>query len=79
MPTEVVIKEFGGSENLELSKFSLQSPNSNEVTVEHTAIGLNYIDIYQRLPDDVKLKFGRSPSMPSPSASSRRGLRLSNA
>ena len=48
MPTEVVIKEFGGSENLELSKFSLQSPNSDEVTVEHRAIGLNYIDIYQR-------------------------------
>ena len=48
MPTKVVIKEFGGSENLELSKFSLQAPNSDEVTVEHRAIGLNYIDIYQR-------------------------------
>ena len=48
MPTKVVIKEFGGSKNLELSKFSLQAPNSDEVTVEHRAIGLNYIDIYQR-------------------------------
>jgi len=48
MPTKVVIREFGGSENLELSKFSLQPPNSDEVTVEHKAIGLNYIDIYQR-------------------------------
>ena len=49
MPTEVVIKEFGGSENLELSKFSLQSPNSNEVTVEHRAIGLNYISTFSFL------------------------------
>ena len=48
MPTKVVIREFGGSENLELSKFSLQAPNLDEVTVEHRAIGLNYIDIYQR-------------------------------
>ncbi len=48
MPKKVVIREFGGSENLELSKFSLQAPNSDEITVEHRAIGLNYIDIYQR-------------------------------
>ena len=48
MPTKVVMREFGGSEILEFSKFSLKAPNSDEVTVEHRAIGLNYIDIYQR-------------------------------
>ena len=33
---------------MELFKCSVGAPNSDEVTVEHRAIGLNYIDIYQR-------------------------------
>ena len=48
MSRRVIIKEFGGSEKLELSDFILGVPNKDEVTVEHKAIGLNYIDIYQR-------------------------------
>ena len=48
MSRRVIIKEFGGSEKLELSDLILGVPNEDEVTVEHKAIGLNYIDIYQR-------------------------------
>ena len=48
MPRKVIIRQFGGSENLEISEFSLEAPSSGEVTVEHKALGLNYIDIYQR-------------------------------
>ena len=48
MPRKVIIRQFGGSDNLEISEFSLEAPSSGEVTVEHKALGLNYIDIYQR-------------------------------
>ena len=48
MSRRVIIKEFGGSEKLELSDLILGVPNEDEVTVEHKAIGLNYIDVYQR-------------------------------
>ena len=48
MPRKVIINQFGGSENLEIVEFSLETPSSGEVTVEHKAVGLNYIDIYQR-------------------------------
>ena len=48
MPRKVIIRQFGGSENLEIAEFSLETPISGEVTVEHKAVGLNYIDIYQR-------------------------------
>ena len=48
MPRKVIIRQFGGSENLEIAEFSVEPPSSGEVTVEHKAVGLNYIDIYQR-------------------------------
>ena len=48
MPRKVIIRQFGGSENLEIAEFSVEPPSSGEVTIEHKAVGLNYIDIYQR-------------------------------
>ena len=44
----IQISENGGPEVLELKDISLDKPNAEEVTIEHTAIGLNYIDTYHR-------------------------------
>ncbi len=44
----VQISKNGGPEVLELKEISLEKPNENEVTIEHKAIGLNYIDTYHR-------------------------------
>ena len=44
----IQISENGGPEVLELKDISLDKPNAYEVTIEHKAIGLNYIDTYHR-------------------------------
>ncbi len=44
----VQISKTGGPEVLELKEINLNKPASNEVTIEHKAIGLNYIDTYHR-------------------------------
>ena len=44
----IEISKNGGPEVLELKDISLEDPNNNEVTIEHKAIGLNYIDTYHR-------------------------------
>lgn len=44
----VRIREFGGPEVMKLDGAPLPPPGPGEVRVRHTAIGLNYIDIYQR-------------------------------
>ena len=36
-----------GPEVLELKDIKLNKPEKDEVTIEHKAIGLNYIDTYQ--------------------------------
>ena len=41
----IQISENGRPEVLELKDISLDKPNADEVTIEHKAIGLNYIDI----------------------------------
>jgi len=48
MSRAVVIESFGGPEVLQLSEVPVSEPNMGEVLVEHTAIGLNFIDTYQR-------------------------------
>ena len=45
---KIKISKNGGPEVLELKDISLEKPGSNEVTIEHKAIGLNYIDTYHR-------------------------------
>ena len=42
----VEIKKNGGPEVLEIKNISLDKPGDDEVTIEHKAIGLNYIDTY---------------------------------
>jgi len=44
----VEISKNGGPEVLELKDITLNKPEKDEVTIEHKAIGLNYIDNYHR-------------------------------
>ena len=44
----VEISKNGGPEVLELKDIALGKPENDEVTIEHKAIGLNYIDTYHR-------------------------------
>ena len=44
----VTISKTGGPEVLELKEINLGKPSSDEVLIEHFAIGLNYIDTYHR-------------------------------
>ena len=42
------ISKNGGPEVIELKETTLEKPDADEVTIEHKAIGLNYIDTYHR-------------------------------
>jgi len=44
----VQISKTGGPEVLEIKEITLDKPGASEVTIEHKAIGLNYIDTYHR-------------------------------
>ncbi len=44
----IEISKNGGPEVLELKDIMLDKPGADEVTIEHKAIGLNYIDTYHR-------------------------------
>ena len=44
----IQISKNGGPEVLELKDIKLDKPSADEVTIEHKAIGLNYIDTYHR-------------------------------
>ena len=44
----VKIVKTGGPEVLKLKTINLEKPRPEEVTIEHKAIGLNFIDTYHR-------------------------------
>ncbi|MCA1379147.1 quinone oxidoreductase, partial [Bradyrhizobium sp. IC4060] len=44
----VRIHSFGGPEVLQLETVELPPPAAGEVQVRQTAVGFNYIDVYQR-------------------------------
>lgn len=46
--TRVVMHKQGGPDVMHLEEADLAPPAPGEVQVEHTAIGLNYMDVYQR-------------------------------
>ena len=49
MKTDAIrISEYGAPEVLEVVSIELPEPAPGEVRIRHTAIGLNYIDIYHR-------------------------------
>lgn len=49
MDGAIVISRHGGPEVLEWAKKSPGKPGAGEVLVRHTAVGLNYIDVYHRM------------------------------
>ncbi|HZJ56553.1 MAG TPA: quinone oxidoreductase [Myxococcaceae bacterium] len=48
MPLAVRLKKQGGPELLVLEEVQVPPPGQGEVTLRHSAIGLNFIDVYQR-------------------------------
>jgi NADPH:quinone reductase len=50
MPTTHAIRidAFGGSEQMRMESIELPAPGRGELQLRHTAIGLNFIDIYER-------------------------------
>jgi len=48
MPQAIVIERNGGPEALRLTEVDVPPPAPDEVQVKHTAIGVNYIDVYDR-------------------------------
>ena len=45
---KVIITEFGAPEVMVLKTVELPAPSANEVQLRQTAIGFNFIDVYQR-------------------------------
>ena len=48
MTRVIIIEKTGEPEVLKLKTINLEKPSPEEVTIEHKAIGLNFIDIYHR-------------------------------
>ncbi|MGQ0834386.1 MAG: quinone oxidoreductase family protein [Gammaproteobacteria bacterium] len=48
MPKAIVLKQHGGPEMLALEELEPGAPGEGELQVRHTAIGVNYIDVYDR-------------------------------
>lgn len=48
MTKAVIIKQHGGPEELKLVDVTVGQPGPGEIRIRHKAIGLNFIDVYQR-------------------------------
>src|SRR5947208_13848667 len=48
MAKSILIHENGGPEKMQLADVEVGAPGAGQVKVRHTAIGLNFIDIYTR-------------------------------
>jgi NADPH:quinone reductase len=48
MSRQIRIEQHGGPEQMKVVQVSVGNPGAGEVRIAHRAIGLNYIDIYQR-------------------------------
>ena len=48
MPKAIIIEEYGGPEVMQMVESRILPPNTHEVTIRNTAIGLNFIDTYHR-------------------------------
>lgn len=61
MVRTVIIEEFGGPEKLTMVDREVGEPGVGEVRIRHHAVGLNFIDVYQRTglyPNDLPLALG---------------------
>src|SRR5437868_15365951 len=62
MTHAIRIHSYGGPEVLQWDDVEVGEPGPNEVRVRHTAVGLNFIDVYQRTglyPGDLPAILGR--------------------
>ncbi|HXQ64907.1 MAG TPA: alcohol dehydrogenase catalytic domain-containing protein, partial [Steroidobacteraceae bacterium] len=62
MTRGVLIRATGGPEALEWTEITLPRLKRNEARVRHTAIGVNYIDVYDRnglYPGQMPMGIGR--------------------
>ncbi|HXR94034.1 MAG TPA: NADPH:quinone reductase, partial [Steroidobacteraceae bacterium] len=48
MPRAIRFHEYGGPEVLRFEEVEVGKPAADEAQIRHTAIGLNYIDVYDR-------------------------------
>ncbi|MFZ5783205.1 MAG: quinone oxidoreductase family protein [Pseudomonadota bacterium] len=48
MPKSILIHENGGPEKMKLEEVEVGKPGAGQVKIRHTAIGLNFIDVYTR-------------------------------
>ncbi len=48
MSKAIIVKQAGGPEQLALVDVQVGEPSTGEVRIRHHAVGLNYIDVYQR-------------------------------
>ena len=61
MPQAVLIRQFGGPENMEFADIPVGEPGPGQIRIRHHAIGLNFIDVYQRTglyPNKLPLTLG---------------------
>ena len=61
MPLTIQIQQFGGPEQMHLVDLAVGEPGPGEIRIRHQAIGLNFIDVYQRTglyPNALPLSLG---------------------
>jgi len=61
MPLTIQISQFGGPENMQVVDLPVGEPGPGEIRIRHHAVGLNFIDVYQRTglyPNKLPLSLG---------------------
>jgi NADPH2:quinone reductase len=61
MPLAIQISQFGGPENMQVVDLPVGEPGPGEIRIRHHAVGLNFIDVYQRTglyPNKLPLSLG---------------------
>jgi NADPH:quinone reductase len=48
MSQAIIIEQTGGPEQMKLVEREVGEPGAGEIRIRHHAIGLNFIDVYQR-------------------------------
>ena len=48
MPQAIQIQQYGGPEQMKLVDCDVGEPGAGQIRIRHHAIGLNFIDVYQR-------------------------------
>ena len=65
MSKAVIIEKNGGPEELKIVDVTVGQPGAGEIRIRHKAVGLNFIDVYQRTglyPFPMPLRMGMEAS-----------------